>query len=77
MVNSPAAFNISLGVTNKKTTVSWSPIVGSTYSIYSAANINGPWNNEAYGLTYYPTNGTFSEAFSSNTPAKYFQITSP
>jgi hypothetical protein len=57
--------------------VSWSPIGGSTYSVYSATNITGPWTNEAYGLTYYPTNGAFGQAFSSNTPAKYFRVTSP
>jgi hypothetical protein len=77
VVNSPAALNISLGVTNRNATVGWSAIGGATYSVYSAANIAGPWTNEAYGLAYYPTNGAFSEAFNSNTPAKYFQITSP
>ena len=77
LVNSPLPFNISIGETNKTGTLSWLPIGGATYSVYSATNLLGPWTNEAYGLTYYPTNGAFSDTISSNTPAKYFSVTSP
>jgi len=77
LTNSPAAFNVSLGATNKSATVGWPAVPGATYSVYSATNITGPWTNEAYGLTYYPTNGAFSEAIGSGTSAKFFRVTSP
>jgi hypothetical protein len=77
LVNSPLPFNISIGETNKAGTVSWLPIGGATYSVYSATNLLGPWTNEAYGLTYFPTNGAFSQAINFGIPAKFFQVTSP
>ena len=77
LVDSPAAFNISPAETNKTATVSWLPVEGATYSVYSATNLTGPWTNEAYGLTYYPTNGAFSQAINFGLSAKYFQVTSP
>jgi hypothetical protein len=77
VTNFPAAFNISLGATNKSATVIWPPITGSTYSVYGATNITGPWKIEAYGLGYYPTNGAFSQAISSGQSAKFFRVTSP
>jgi hypothetical protein len=77
LTNSPAAFNISLGATNKEATVTWQPIEGATYSVDSAASLTGPWTNEAYGLTYYPTNGAFNEAISPGASAKFFRVTSP
>jgi hypothetical protein len=77
LVNSPAPFNISFAETNKTGTVSWLPVGGATYSVYSATNLLGPWMNEAYGLTYFPTNGAFSQGINFGIPAKYFQVTSP
>ena len=77
MPSSPAAFNIALAATNKNATISWSPVGGCTYSVYSATNLTGPWQNETYGLTYYPSNGDFSQAISSALSAKYFRVTSP
>ena len=78
VTNTPPAFAVSVAAANKNATVSWTPVVGQTYSVYSATNLlNGAWKNEAYGLTYYPTNGAFSQATSSNAPAKYFRVTTP
>jgi hypothetical protein len=77
LASSPAAFATSLGAANKNATVSWPTVGGATYSVYSATNLKGPWKNEAYGLTYYPTNGVFREAISAGIPAKFFQVTSP
>jgi hypothetical protein len=77
LVGSPAAFNVAIGETNKTATASWLPVGGATYSVYSATNLTGPWTNEAYGLTYYPTNGAFSQAINLGLSAKYFQVTSP
>src|SRR6202034_2734229 len=72
LVDSPAAFSISLGETNKTATISWLPVGGATYSVYGATNLTGPWINEAYGLTYYPTNGVFSQPINSGLSAKYY-----
>ena len=77
MSNSPAAFNVALGATNKTATLNWSPVVGQTYSVYSTTNLTGSWKTEATGLTYYPTNGSFIQTISSNAPAKYFRVTTP
>jgi hypothetical protein len=77
LASSPAAFDISLGAANKNATVSWPPVGGATYSVYSATNINGPWRQESYGLSYYPTNGAFSQASSPGSAAKFFRVTNP
>jgi len=77
VTNFPAPFTLTAGASNNTAALSWSPIVGSTYSVYSATSVTGPWNNEAYGINYYPTNGNFNEAVSPGTPAKFFRVTSP
>ena len=77
LASSPAAFATSLGAANKNATLRWPTVGGATYSVYSATNIKGPWKNEAYGLTYYPTNGAFKQVISPGSSAKFFQITSP
>jgi hypothetical protein len=77
LTNSPAPFKVSLSVTNKEATLSWTPVTGATYSVDSAPSLTGPWTQEAYGLNYYPTNGAFSEAINLSTSAKFFSITSP
>ena len=77
LATSPAPFSLSVGATNKTATVTWPPTEGATYSVYSATNLTGPWTNEAYGLTYYPTNGAFSKAIGSGKSAKFFRVTSP
>lgn len=55
--------------------VLWPAQVGSTYSVYSATNVPGPWVQAATGLAYYPTNGTFTDTNSA--PAKFYYISSP
>lgn len=73
--SAPPSFQIRVVETNLAPTLSWTPQAGSTYSVYSATNINGPWTQAAYGLTYYPTNGAFTD--SNPARAKYYYITSP
>ncbi len=75
VVNPPPSPVLTVAVTNSVPTVTWSPNVGSTYSVYSAANILGPWTQAAYGLSYYPTNGTFTD--NNKAKAKFYQVTSP
>jgi hypothetical protein len=71
----PPSFKASVALTNSVSTVTWSPQVGSTYSVYSATSLSGPWTQAAYGLTYYPTNGSFTD--NSQAKAKFYYITSP
>lgn len=74
--NAPAPF--LAGVSVSKTgaaTIQWPANIGSTYSVNSATSINGPWAQAAYGLAYYPTNGSFTDT--NKSPAKFYYITSP
>lgn len=75
VVNPPSAPVASVSLTGGVSTVTWSPHVGSTYSVYSATNITGPWTQAAYGLAYYPTNGAFTD--NNKAKAKFYYITSP
>ena len=77
VTTTPLAFGIAAAVTNKAATVSWAPVTGQTYSVYSSTNLQNGWKTEAFGLTYYPTNGTFSQTTSSNVPVKFFRVTTP
>lgn len=73
--NTTPPFKASVAETNLTPTVTWAPNVGSTYSVYSATNILGPWTQAAYGLAYYPTNGAFTDTKTAK--AKFYYITSP
>jgi hypothetical protein len=76
VVNPPSAFNTSFSVTNGgNTTLSWPPHTGSTYTVHSSTNLAGPWTTAAYGLTYYPTNATFTDT--NKTTAKFYYISTP
>jgi hypothetical protein len=73
--NTPAAFAVTLAKTNNKpAVVSWPVVSGSTYSFYSATNLAGPWA-QTFGLSYYPTNGIFTDTNSA--PAKFYRVSSP
>lgn len=74
--NAPAPFLVTIGESKTgAATVHWPANIGSTYSINSSTNINGPWTQAAYGLAYYPTNGAFTDT--NKSPAKFYYITSP
>jgi hypothetical protein len=73
VTNPPPPFPISLYLTTP--TLNWLPQIGSTYSVNSATNLSGPWTQAAYGLAYFPTNGSFTDT--NLAPAKYYYITSP
>ena len=76
VVNPTPAPTLTVGVTNKAATISWVPQVGSTYTVYSSTNLLGPWTQAAFGATYYPTNGAFTDTGSA-AQAKFYQVTSP
>lgn len=75
VTNTPPPFTATLAQAKAVSTVSWQPQIGSTYSVYGATNLLGPWTQEATGLTYYPTNGVFTET--NHAPYKFYQISSP
>ena len=60
---------------NGVSTVSVHPQTGSTYSVYTATNIAGPWSRKTSGLAYYPTNATFIETNAAK--SGYYRVTSP
>ncbi|HSY43192.1 MAG TPA: hypothetical protein VK811_04730 [Candidatus Acidoferrum sp.] len=71
----PSPSTNTVTVSGGVSTISWSGQVGSTYSVYSATNLLGPWTQAAYGVTYYPSNGVFTDT--AKAPAKFYQVTSP
>jgi hypothetical protein len=74
--NTPAPFLATAAESkNGAATVKWPATPGVTYSVYSSTSITGPWTQAAYGLTYYPTNGAFTDT--NKSPAKFYYITSP
>ena len=77
VTNNPAPVGLAIANVNKTATVSWTAIRGYTYSVVSATNLSGPWKTEVSGLTYYPTNGTYSQPVIPARSGKYFQVTSP
>jgi hypothetical protein len=75
VTNTPPSFPASLSQTGEVPTISWPAQVGSTYSVYSAANVNGPWINQASGLSYYPSTGTYADI--NHALAKFYRISTP
>jgi|GEM_PF-1057458 len=66
---------VRLTDTNGTPKVFWPLQIGSTYSLYSATNLDGPWVRTT-GLAYYPTNVVpFTDT--NRAPAKFYYITSP
>jgi hypothetical protein len=75
IVATAPSFTASLTQTGGVSTVGWLPQSGSTYSIYSATSLNGPWTNLSFGLSYYPTNGTYVDT--NRAPTKFYKIGTP
>ena len=75
VVNPPASFPANLTRTSAVSTVSWPAQSGSTYRVYTASNLNGPWLQAAYGLAYYPANGTYTDT--NKATAKFYKISTP
>jgi hypothetical protein len=75
IVATAPSITTSLSVTGGVATVGWLPQTGSTYSVYSATNVAGPWANLAFGLSYYPTNGTYVDTNRAST--KFYKVGTP
>jgi hypothetical protein len=70
-----ASFPLGVTSSNGVSTLSWTAVSGSTYSAYGSTNVNGPYTQQAFGLSYYPSSGTYTTTnFGSN---EFFYISSP
>jgi hypothetical protein len=82
-VVNPPSFTTTVTTTNfpsgKKNvpgiSLNWTPAAGSTYSVYSAAYLLGPWTQVATSLNYYPANGTFTDTNAG--AARFYRVSTP
>lgn len=70
----PASFNATVTITNGAPQVAWPAMTGSTYSVYSATNLFGPWT-QTFGLSYYPSTGIYTDT--NATAAKFYRVSTP
>jgi Immunoglobulin domain/Family of unknown function (DUF5689) len=70
----PPSFSAGITVSNGLPQVSWPAVSGSTYSLYSAPSLTGPWT-QTFGLSYYPSVGAYTETNSA--AAKFYRVSSP
>jgi len=75
IVTTPRApFTVNLTATNGAPTLTWPAVTGSTYSIYSATNLLGPWTR-TFGLGYYPSMGAYTDTNAA--PATFYRVSTP
>jgi len=76
VTSAPASFTAGVTKTNANgvATISWPAQTGSTYSVYGATNLNGPWN-QTFGLSYFPSTGIFTDT--NKAAAKFYRISTP
>jgi hypothetical protein len=70
----PPSFSVTNSVAGGTTALSWPAVPGSTYSLYSATNLLGPWT-QTFGLAYYPSIGSFTDTNTAR--AKFYKVSSP
>jgi len=70
----PAAFAATVAVTNGLPALAWPAVVGSTYSVYAATNLLGPWT-QTFGLGYYPSIGAYTDTNAAM--AKFYRVSTP
>jgi hypothetical protein len=70
----PPSFKVGVAHSNSISTISWPAVPGSTYSVYGATNILGPWS-QAFGLSYYPSIGSYTTTNAAAT--QFYKVSSP
>lgn len=70
----PASFKASVTMPNGNPTLAWPAVAGSTYSVYSAISLSGPWT-QTFGLSYYPSTGIYQATNSA--AAQFFKVSTP
>jgi hypothetical protein len=75
VTNAPASFKAGLTVSNGVSQLTWpAGVAGSTYSVYSATNLLGPWT-QTFGLGYYPSIGLYKATNSAAT--QFYRVSTP
>jgi hypothetical protein len=75
VTNAPAPFAAGLTVSNGVSQLTWpAGVAGSTYSVYSATNLLGPWT-QTFGLGYYPSTGIYQATNSAAT--QFYRVSTP
>jgi hypothetical protein len=75
VTNAPAPFAAGLTVSNGVSQLTWpAGVAGSTYSVYSATNLLGPWT-QTFGLGYYPSIGLYKATNSAAT--QFYRVSTP
>jgi hypothetical protein len=74
VTNAPASFAAGLTVSNGVSTLSWPAAIGSTYSVYSAPSLLGPWT-QTFGLSYYPSAGIYTATNAA--AARFYKVSTP
>jgi hypothetical protein len=70
-----APFAVGLTESNGVTQLTWpAGVAGSTYSVYSATNLLGPWT-QTFGLSYYPSTGIYQATNSAAT--QFYRVSTP
>lgn len=75
VVNTPSSFSAGIVHSNSVSTVSWPAATGSTYSVYNATNITGPWT-QTFGLSYYPVTGIYEQT-NGTTKQQFYRVSTP
>ena len=75
VTNAPAPFAIGISKTGGVSQISWPVgVAGSTYSVYSATNLLGPWTH-TFGLSYYPSIGLYKATNAAAT--QFYKVSTP
>ena len=74
VTTTPAPFAAGLTVSNGVSQLTWPVATGSTYSVYSATNLLGPWT-QTFGLSYYPSTGLYQATNSA--VAQFYKVSTP
>jgi hypothetical protein len=74
VTNAPAPFAAGLTVSHGVAQLTWPAATGSTYSVYSATNLHGPWT-QTFGLGYYPSTGLYKATNSAAT--QFYRVSTP
>jgi hypothetical protein len=74
VTTAPASFAAGLTESNGVGTLTWPAVTGSTYSVYSATSLLGPWT-QTFGLSYYPSTGIYT---ATNAAARqFYKVSTP
>jgi hypothetical protein len=75
VTSTPAPFTVGITQSAGTPIVTWPAAAGSTYSIYGATNILGPWTLQASGLGYWPCVGAYTDTNAA--PIKFYRLSTP